>query len=66
MFSLSGTFPFNEDEEIEDVRKKLICKFLILFFKKIYFSKFVMQILCFLQIHGKKFQKKVLQYNLSY
>lgn len=22
MFRLSGTFPFNEDEEIEDVKKK--------------------------------------------
>jgi hypothetical protein len=59
--SLSGTFPFNEDEEIEDVKKKEILNFFDLQIFYFYFSKFVMQILCFHQILGKMYQTKVLK-----
>lgn len=54
--SLSGTFPFNEDEEIEDVRREREgddgWDFLV-------FSKFEMRILCFHPILGRIFPMKV-------
>ena len=52
-FRLSGTFPFNEDEEIEDVRfyQWISYDSSIVFV----FSKFAMQILCFLSILGRRF-----------
>jgi serine/threonine protein kinase len=55
--SLSGTFPFNEDEEIEDVKNRNSNFFLWKFC--LYFSKFEMRILCFQQILGKIYRMKV-------
>ena len=55
MFRLSGTFPFNEDEEIEDVRVTRFAHLPL----GVFSSKFAMPISCFHRIRGKRSPKKV-------